>query len=831
MKRQMVRSLLIATVMASAASAQSVPPQAEIGESNHSDRSVVGSLETSRDSRMVAPSRPSDGTRFRDLRANIEVAPLNSMTVPNIIKKIDAVQNMWEFASFFSWNSDVQTFYSDSTRMIELLDSLKVRFSTATTTNSKNTDKLVEVIRAGFYNGWSHPEVSYLNSSKPFIRRLGAVATAAVQNPEFGLTTLEQARTVNALGAMMNAGYTSPEAAAGSAKIFNQYRTNLTKMNTNRAYGDAIYALGSGLAYSIEGVEMYKLRWVSYPGNPLFYTYSAFYKKIDDLYTELELGSMTKEILDTQEWLANNYSYWLGTLGLAVERPRPQKALEKVISTYGKWPQVSLTAIQQLDYNYNGKYSDGTPIDMNAIKNEVKQKYLPKTYRFDDGKIIFQTGDKVSYDKIKKLVWAMHEVRSQFYRYAGRNTPLELGNQDDSLIAIVYNSPEEYKMNSFLNGMSTANGGLYIEQYGTFYTYERTPQESIYTLEDLFRHEFVHYLQGRFLTPGQWDNAKQEKYHLIWWDEGGAEYTAGSTRDNGIALRKAMATNINLSEGYTIDKTIRSTYADGFTFYTYSFVLFSYLHMYEPQKLLNLVSLVQANKLTEFADACKAMAKDPALETKYQAWMKKLKSDASTFKDPTTSDSYLETYKPIPAAEIRTDLEKIAGGKLSDPVIMTDKEFAPFTVTGRIVLQAGSSPEIRWSKTDSAVTAMITSLKGKTWAGYKTVSAYFTNRTADSCTITFYGNSGSGSVSLNGSTLKKAPMSLVYNGNSLMLTVPEAGNYQLRMYGLTGRILVDRSMNLSAGTSSIALDNQAAGMSIISIVGANHTISSRFIIQ
>lgn len=826
MKQQTLRSLLITTAITAIASAQSLPPQA-LEISNGSDRAVVGSPESSRDSRMTPTPPPANSSISRGNRAYIEVAPLNKMTVPNILKEIDKIQNGYEFAPFFTWNSDVQTFYSDSTRIIELIDSLKSRFTAATATDAKNTDKLVEVIRAGFYNGWSHPEISYLNSSKPFIRKLGPVATAAVQNPSFGLSTLEQAKTVNALGALMNTGFTSPEAAAGSAKIFKEYRTNLTKMNSNRAYGDAIYALGSGITYSLEGVEMYNLKWVKYPSNPLFYTYSMFYKKVDDLYTELELGSMTKEILETQDWLANNYSYWLGTIGLAVERPRAQKALEKVITTYGKWPQVSLTAVQQLDYNYGGKYADGTKIDMVAIKEEVKQKYLPKTYRFDNGKIIFQTGDKVSPEKLKKLVWAMHEVRSQFYRYAGRDEALEKGNRDDSLIAIIYNSPEEYKMNGFINGMSTANGGLYIESYGTFYTYERTTQESIYTLEDLFRHEFVHYLQGRYLTPGQWDNAQQEKYHLIWWDEGGAEFTAGSSRDNGITIRKAMVGNINAADGYTIAKTINSTYNDGFTFYTYSFALFSYLQMNEPAKLLNLVSLVQANKLKEFAAECQAMAKDPALEVKYQAWMKKLKSEYSTFKDPVTSSNYLASYKPISGSDMRADMEKIAGVKLSEPVIETDAVFAPFTVKGRMALQAGATPEIRWAKTDSAVTAMITALSGKTWEGYKTVTAYFTNRTADSCTITFYGNSGAGTVDLLGTPAKISPMSAIANGNSLTLTVPESGLYTIRMYGVNGRILMERSMNLSKGTSAIGLENLGAGIAILSISGANHTISTR----
>ncbi len=49
---------------------------------------------------------------------------------------------------------------------------------------------------------------------------------------------------------------------------------------------------------------------------------------------------------------------------------------------------------------------------------------------------------------------------------------------------VIYNSPEEYKLNRTLYGYSVDNGGIYIEGIGTFFTYERTPEESIYSLED-----------------------------------------------------------------------------------------------------------------------------------------------------------------------------------------------------------------------------------------------------------------------------------------------------------------------------------------------------------
>ncbi|QKQ28339.1 collagenase [Candidatus Reidiella endopervernicosa] len=59
---------------------------------------------------------------------------------------------------------------------------------------------------------------------------------------------------------------------------------------------------------------------------------------------------------------------------------------------------------------------------------------------------------------------------------------------------------EQYQC--YLYGLYTNNGGIYIEQDATFYTYDRTVNDSIYSLEELFRHEYVHYLAARYLIEG-----------------------------------------------------------------------------------------------------------------------------------------------------------------------------------------------------------------------------------------------------------------------------------------------------------------------------------------
>ena len=65
----------------------------------------------------------------------------------------------------------------------------------------------------------------------------------------------------------------------------------------------------------------------------------------------------------------------------------------------------------------------------------------------------------------------------------------------------------------------------FILKRRTFFTYERTPKQSIYSLEELFRHEFTHYLQGRYEVPGLFGSGEMyQNERLTWFQEGNAEF-------------------------------------------------------------------------------------------------------------------------------------------------------------------------------------------------------------------------------------------------------------------------------------------------------------------
>ncbi len=105
---------------------------------------------------------------------------------------------------------------------------------------------------------------------------------------------------------------------------------------------------------------------------------------------------------------------------------------------------------------------NGNAVNLHQNTRRWKEKYLPKTYTFDDGAIVLKAGDKVTEEKSKTSILGAKEVKAQFHRTVESDQPLEKGNPDDVVTMVIYNSPAEYQFNRQLYGYETNNGGLYI---------------------------------------------------------------------------------------------------------------------------------------------------------------------------------------------------------------------------------------------------------------------------------------------------------------------------------------------------------------------------------
>ncbi len=219
--------------------------------------------------------------------------------------------------------------------------------------------------------------------------------------------------------------------------------------------------------------------------------------------------------------------------------------------------------------------------DLNA---EVRKILFPNQWVFDDGKIKIRTS--LNYNTAQLLYYASKEVEAQFFRVNKTIKPLP-DDINDSLRIVLYATRAEYEEWQYvLYGLNTNNGGIYIENNATFYTYERTRNESIYTLEELFRHEYVHYLSGRYMTPYDFSNSFfTQSERITWFNEGLAEHLSGSTPTGKVKVRQTNAQQLaNDATSYklTPQKIIDSKYSNGFDFYRYAHVFVKYLIEEEP---------------------------------------------------------------------------------------------------------------------------------------------------------------------------------------------------------------------------------------------------------
>ena len=454
-----------------------------------------------------------------------------------------------------------------------------------------------------------------------------------------------------------------------------------------------------------------------------------YYGKIDTFLNEFKEISLMNNVSSGNQWLVNNAIYQVGKLGVFHSNPKMViEVLTDVMDTAPKYSEKFFVAADTIDYLYKGINSRGENINYAQLQEEGYNKYLPNKYTFDDGSIVMQVGDNVSEEKAKRLYWAAKEVESQFFRVIGNDKVLEAGNKDDVLTIKIFNSPSEYKVNQYLGDVSTDNGGIYIEPRGTFYTYERTTEDSIYSLEELFRHEFTHYLQGRYLVQGMWGKGPfYEKEDLTWFEEGSAEFFAGSTRTEGVKPRKAIVSQLAKDEAsrFTLSKTVSSGYNSGWEFYNYGFALVSYMYNKEMWSLNEIDDSVIKNDITSYRNFISQLKADSNKNREYQQYMGQLIAD-TTIGTPLVSDSYTKTHAKRTIEEISSDIVSVSGISGETQEKTHSEDFNTFKISGKYVGGTSKGRLQDTAEMNQKANEMLKNLSSKGWTGYETVTCYFT---------------------------------------------------------------------------------------------------------
>lgn len=196
------------------------------------------------------------------------------------------------------------------------------------------------------------------------------------------------------------------------------------------------------------------------------------------------------------------------------------------------------------------------------------------------------------------------------------NTTLEL---------VIYDSSTEYKKYSgSIFGNGTDNGGQYLEgdpskigNIPRFFAHEAQwllPEFVVWNL----KHEYVHYLDGRFNLYGDFRAANA--FNTVMWGEGIADYLA-KKQDNDNAIVEARKNTYKLSELF------KNTYENSDATRTYSWGYLAMRYLFEERRsdIDTMLSFLRIGQFQEFQDF-----QDITIGTRYDAdfaqWLTTVKS-------------------------------------------------------------------------------------------------------------------------------------------------------------------------------------------------------------
>lgn len=323
-----------------------------------------------------------------------------------------------------------------------------------------------------------------------------------------------------------------------------------------------------------------------------------------------------------------------------------------------------------------------------ALKEELNKHLFPNTYSFDDGKLLVKT--PLSYKKVQELYHAAKEVQSQLFKMLQTDQPVT-GDVNEKLNMVVFGSKSQYEdYATYLYGIPTDNGGMYIEKGATFYTWDRTVGiESSLSLESLFRHEYCHYLQGRYLVPGYWgENAIYDNSRLVWYEEGMAEFFAGATATDGLKILESNVGVVrSLGNGWpSLSTVFASSYTSG-NYYHYHYGNMAWYNWYVNDfgTLKTFFDLTRNNDVAGFDNLVNSLKSSG--ESQYQNFLSQVNNGTINGKEPGTA--WLNDIQFVlgNAADVKTEFTNVTG--MSNVTASLDASLINkrFRITGSITGQ------------------------------------------------------------------------------------------------------------------------------------------------
>lgn len=656
---------------------------------------------------------------------------ISKMTTEEIIDISSKVQPE-NILGLFETTDISKAFYSDKEKMTALINALEKSAEKYTAKKDNGVITLCEILSSGFYIATNNKDQSldYLNNRSYRNSCLPAlVAVSANKNFKFG--SENQNNIIKSFSKLVDLTATNVEVINNATAPIKQFNENFQEFSKDPVKSAILKELIKAICYDF---ERYAFEMRAYNQEK-----SIWFGKIDGFIDEIAVMASSTVIDENTVDLINNCIFYCGkTYPYHSDGTKIHKIIENICKTQPEDSTVYVRAAYSIITDFKSKDSAGNSYSPKISYNMRKVALLPKTYTFDDGNITIETGDRVSEEKVERLYWALNEVKSQFIRFIGSDKALEPNNADEKLKIVIFNSPDEYQNNRKIYGYSTDNGGIYIEGVGSFFTYERTFVDSIYSLEELFRHEYTHYLQGKYQVPGLFGEgdfyiADGNFSRITWFEEGMAEFFAGSTRYE-VEPRNSMVGGLEKDKNskMNLKKLTHASYDnDGFSFYDFGYAFVDYMYHKDMELFMTLSNSMRGNDTKSFDATIEKISSDEAKNTDYFNHIDEMCQNIEHYRTPLVSDNYMKNIDSYDLEKIKSDIQTAIGTENSEIKTNKSQFFETFELKTQYTLKENADKMTNWNNMNKAVNEALKSLNENQWNGYKTVTAYFANESVN----------------------------------------------------------------------------------------------------
>lgn len=202
-------------------------------------------------------------------------------------------------------------------------------------------------------------------------------------------------------------------------------------------------------------------------------------------------------------------------------------------------------------------------------------------------------------------------------------------DNNTSLEMVIFDSSLDYQTYAgALFGIDTNNGGMYLEgdpaasgNQARFIAYEAEWVRPAFEIWNL-RHEYVHYLDGRFNMKGGFGDSISQP--TIWWIEGLGEYV--SKKDDN-----ASAVDLGTSKRFQLSQILRNDYNSGTErVYYWGYLAVRFMFERHPAQVDTFVGQFRAGNYTGYRTSLDSLGS--ANDAEFHQWI----DCVSTAADPST---------------------------------------------------------------------------------------------------------------------------------------------------------------------------------------------------